>query len=183
MKIFSTDQKEAIEKKVVLLSPLFEEGLTEEEVYARAKSIEDKITKKRLKWFEENRQNMDYLSRDDLSDLQKAFGMLFGHYMKIFEGITAIPLEDESSDRFYAVLIVSSNFCPYLEAMKQMGVSPDRSVWTCQNVLEKPCQALVDKINPALKFERLYWRIRPLASACVERIRLTYFPELEDILI
>jgi hypothetical protein len=178
MESFSPEQQEVIDQKIQLLLPLFEAGLGEEEFFLRAKSIESRLIQKRVLWFEENKKDLDYLSRTDLCDLQKAVGMLYGSYMKIFDGVRVIPLDDDMSDYPYAAHIISSNFCPYLEAMKQLKVEPEKSVWVCENVLEKPCEALVQKINPSIKFYRIYERIRPIAEVCLERL-FWYAPDVE----
>ena len=167
---FTPEQESAIDEKIELFSPLIEKEISQEEVMKRVKEIEAKITAKRLEWFEEHKDEFDYLKRDDLTDAQKAFALLFGSYMGIKREDIAVFATYDGSQALLNIQIQSKNFCPYLEAFKRMGIIPRDSVKICELALEEPCRVLVKQVNPDLNFYRKYERIRPCADYCLEGI-------------
>ena len=173
MKRFSSEQEEVICEKMELFSTLTEPGISPAEYYRRAKIIEAKIVNKRLGWYKQNHTQLKYLDNPNICDLQKAVGLVYGMYMGVYEGISIIPLEDEQG--ISAVHIVSGNFCPYLEAFKRLNINPKKSAELCKIVLEKPCQALIDRVDSHIKFYRNYDFIRPVHFVCLETVVQTNF--------
>jgi len=164
---FSREQEASIERKVRLFSTILEKGLSKEELERRLELIEQIIIEKRLKWYEKNKRQLAYLRKRGISDLQRAVGLLYAYHMKVFEGITVVPFLDIEQGIF-SVDIQARNFCPYLEAFKRMRIKPEDSVRLCQQVLERPCQVIVGKVNPNIRFFRDYGHVRPLADYCDE---------------
>jgi tRNA(adenine34) deaminase len=61
------------------------------------------------------------------------------------------------------------NRCPTLEACQALGL--DTRV-ICRQAYERPVQALLDRIDPRLRFSRNYEALRPCAPYCEEIISL-----------
>ena len=61
------------------------------------------------------------------------------------------------------------NPCPTLEACKKLGLDT-REI--CRKAYQKPVQEFLKQIDPRLKFDRNYERIRPYAAYCEEIIEL-----------
>jgi hypothetical protein len=168
MQKFSRIKEKAIESKIKLFSPIFEKGLTFEEQRNRIKSVEKTITAKRMEWFDENKDKLDfYLKLKDATDLQKALALLFGYMHVNPKDISVIPIYIEEQALF-TVNIYSRNFCPYLDAFKRMDINPVSSAKLCELALESPCQALIDKVNPNIRFHRNYRSVRPISECCSE---------------
>ena len=114
------------------------------------------LAKRRVDWFA--RQNRSPLSG----------GCLEAAYALFLEklGIAAeeAPIVKRQEDR---VVIHSKNFCPTLEACKILDL--DTRV-ICKRLNEGPTQELLKQLNPKLRFERNYDRIRPVAPYCEEMI-------------
>lgn len=182
MKKFSKEQEKSIEEKIELYSSLLEKDLPHEELMRRVKEIENKIIEKRLKWYEEYKNELDYLKIEELRDIQKAFILLYGHQMEIpRKDVGTFPMYD-GDQGYFIVYIQSRNFCPYLEAFKRMNIRPKDSVKLCELTLEKPCQILVDKVNPKIKFFRSYPNIRPIKDFCDERLFMVDYSIAEKML-
>ncbi len=181
MNKFSQEQEESIKSKIDLFLPITEKGITQKELMQRLSIIEDKISKNRLRWYEEHKDKLDYLKWEHITDLQKAFIMMFGHQMEInHKDLNTIPIYDEEQGIFTAY-IQAKNFCPYLEAFKRMEIKPDDSVQLCNLVLEKPCQLLIEKVNPKIRFFRNYSHIRPIADYCDERLMIRDYSLIEKL--
>lgn len=166
---FSAEQEASIERKVKLFSPILEKGLSQEEWMRRVGEIGETITRKRLEWYEKNKDQLDSLMAKEVTDVQKAVVLLFGYQMDIRDGLTIVPFLDMDMAVF-SVDILSRNFCPYLEAFKRMGIKSEDSVRLCELALERPCQALIERLNPNIRFFRDYSHIRPIADYCCEHM-------------
>ena len=172
MKKFSQIQNDAIRRTIKLFSPILEKNISSADRMKRMHFVEGKIIKKRLKWYDEHKGELNYTKCEYLTDIQKAFIILFRHRLKIdTNDLRIVPIYD-SKQGIFTTHIQSRNFCPYLEAFKRMKLKPEESIKLCRLVLEKPCQALIDKINPKIKFSRDYSHIRPLSNYCDERLIL-----------
>ena len=77
-----------------------------------------------------------------------------------------VPIVEKTEHK---IVYRSYNFCPVLEACKVLGLDTRK---VCKNVYERPTQAFLSLINPNLRFERNYERIRPYAEFCEEVIKL-----------
>ena len=177
---FTREQVEAVQKKINLLSPLAREGISQDEFVQEAKKIEYIITAKRLAWYEEIKdgEHSHYLRDPGISDIQKAFWLIYGYKMRIskeylehsniYAPIDFTDTGDGTSNLNTSIAIQAKNFCPYLEAFRIMGFDANNSTWLCKNVLEKPCEVLAQKINPDIMFFRDYGKIRPLTDYCIE---------------
>lgn len=125
------------------------------------KGIEQKLLEKRIKWFEENKNNI--LKKLKGSDIEKAYQLIL---MKIGIKKGEAPIVEKSENK---LVFYSKNFCPALEACKILGLDTKD---VCKAVFEKPTDELIKKINPKLKFTRNYNKIRPHADYCEEIIEL-----------
>lgn len=186
-------QKESIDQKVELFRPLLSKKLPEDEFLHIAKQIENKIIKKRLEWYEKNKDSISlggYCRSKTKEDIDKAFRLLIYTYMGLEYGsscykdyIPAYPHQGHSgglATSYYenGVLVGyfrSEGFCPYLEAFKQYKLNHEKSAELCRIVLEKPCQVLVEKVNPTLIFFRDYDQVRPKTDYCLEGFRLNQY--------
>ena len=185
---FTIEQRRAIEEKIELFWPAFRYRFYPDEFRMKLSEIEAQITAKRLDWFKENNDKLEYLKSDKLMHIDKAFYLLYGEYMRIpfkeleIHGIEKVFQKIIDQDQGFILIDVHSrNFCPYLEAFKRLGLKPSESVDLCRAVLEKPCQELVKKVDPRIRFLRIYENgvedngnvkcgIRPLNDYCSERL-------------
>jgi hypothetical protein len=155
---FTPEQEAAIQSKIELFKPFVEPGLSIEEKVKRAKEIERAITEKRTAWYEANRHQLPYETDPSLDKLTKALHLLFGSYMHA-DNVSYQSWVDDTQPIF-TMWVESKGFCPYLEAFKRLGINARDSAWLCQNVLERPCQSLVERLDPRIRFSRDYRHIR-----------------------
>ena len=113
---------------------------------------------KRIDWFKS--QNIQCDNNDTLDMAYQLF------LTKL--GITAdeAPIVEKQDKK---LLIHSKNFCPTLEACKILGLDT-RDI--CKQLSEKPTQALLQRLNPNLRFKRNYNSLRPFKPYCEEMIIL-----------
>jgi hypothetical protein len=189
---FTKEQEESIEQKIELFRPLLAKKLSEDEFLIVAKQIEDKIIKKRLEWYEKNKNSIylrGHFETETKSDIDKAFRLLIYEYMKINygssgykdyipayrgQGHSGLPMSYYEN----GVLVGkfrSEGFCPYSEAFKIYKLKPEESAKLCKIVLEKPCQELVEKVNPKLIFFRDYSQVRPITDYCLEGFTINQY--------
>lgn len=121
----------------------------------------EEITTRRLAWFE---QNKDCLVRLQGTEVRKGFQLVLFEYMGLSPD--EVPIVEETETK---ITWRSYNFCPYLEAIKSLGMDT-RDV--CRFATEPPVQALLNIFNPKLRFSRNYQKIRPSSSYCEESIEL-----------
>jgi len=122
--------------------------------------VNSKLLEKRLGWYEENKSNLNLQGKD----ARKAYTLLI-KYSGIDPREVPVVYEDERK-----IIWRSYNWCPVLEACKRAGFDT-REV--CKKGWEKSVQALIEKINPKLRFSRNYERIRPYTEYCEEIIELS----------
>lgn len=122
--------------------------------------INTKLLEKRLDWYEENKIDMNLQG----TDVRKAYTLLLIEYLKINPIEVPVVYEDERK-----IVWRSYNWCPVLESCKRGGFD----TWeVCKKGWERSVQALIEKINPRLRFSRDYEKIRPYAEYCEEIIEL-----------
>jgi tRNA(Arg) A34 adenosine deaminase TadA len=121
--------------------------------------LERAVTARRLAWADAHRQR---LAGASAPTPRQAFDLLFFDYM----GLDArdLPVVAESEDE---IVWESRNPCPTVEACRALGIDTRR---VCRAVYEKSTQALISRLDPALRFLRDYARIRPHTDHCRERI-------------
>lgn len=122
--------------------------------------INEELSEKRLRWYEENKERLDLKG----SDVRKAYTLLLIEYLGLNPKEVPVVYEDELK-----IVWRSYNFCPVLEACKRLG-KDTREV--CKKAEEKSVQELISRINPNLRFSRNYEKIRPYTDYCEETIEL-----------
>ena len=123
--------------------------------------INEELTEKRTGWYAKNRGDLIL----EGSEVRKAYTMFILEYLKIDPGEAPIVYEDETR-----IVWRSVNWCPVVEACERGGFDT-REV--CKNGWERSVQAMIEKIDPRLRFSRNYDRIRPHTDYCEEEITLT----------
>lgn len=151
-KTLTPRQREAVEEKKRQLQQVVEGGLSVQE-------LAEQITKRRLKWLEENR----HLLREDLPLPEAAFRLIVHEHMNVREGIEMEMVSDN------LLKAENRNFCPYLEACRELGLD---TKYVCKEIGEPSLVAFFQKINPRLHFSRDYDKIRPHHDCCVEYVEV-----------
>ena len=149
-----TDEERRIQKKI------------EELKGGDYKKIREEQKRKRLDWWERNKDNLR-LSGSLPKQASK---------MVLFECLGINPKEIKIiHDSQTKISWQARNFCPVVEACRRLGLETKE---VCREVYQEPVQVLISRLNPNLFFSRNYDRIRPYAEYCEESIEwLTY---LED---
>jgi hypothetical protein len=124
------------------------------------KPINEKLLKKRLKWYEDNKDRLNLRG----SDVRKAYALLIVEYLGLGPMEAPILFESESK-----IVWGSYNRCPVLEACIR-GHYDTREI--CKRGWEQSVQALIEKINPDLLFSRNYNTLRPYGDYCEEAIEI-----------
>jgi hypothetical protein len=130
----------------------------------RTRSFEeiDRLTwRKRLLWYQANRQQFHLKG----SEPRKAFDLFFKHYASVPPSTVQIVAETEKE-----IVWRSSNWCPYLEACREMGM--DTRLF-CRVGHERCMDSFIKLVNRKLQFSRNYEQLRPYCDFCEERIVLT----------
>ncbi len=65
------------------------------------------------------------------------------------------------------LVTVSRNPCPILRLSLRLGLD---TRYTCRVVSETVCRYVLERMDPRLRFERDYERIRPHSDGCLERV-------------
>jgi hypothetical protein len=120
----------------------------------------EKIKKRRLEWFNKNKDKFKL----EGTEVRKGFQFLLFKYMGIKPEEVPVVEETETKITWRAY-----DFCPYLEAMKKLGLD---SRIVCKHANDASVQALLDAFNPKLRFSRNYTKIRPYTEYCEETIEL-----------
>ncbi len=157
--MFSKLEQKTIEEKIEQLRKVKDGILSSQELV-------DLITERRVSWFEENKDAV-LLKYDGLPDEEKAYRIILLEYMKINpKHLKMIRMGDGK------IRIESHNFCPYLEACKELDLD---TRYVCKEIGEPSIQRMCEVINPNLKFRRNYQNIRPYNSDfCEEYFELHY---------
>ncbi|MFQ5914941.1 MAG: hypothetical protein ACE5JS_17370 [Nitrospinota bacterium] len=150
--------KGEIRKETHRLSRLAEEG---EAAFAKR---EGEVSRKRLRWWEENRQRLVNLGVERLPILDRAYRVFYIEYLGLDP--KEVPIVERSERR---LVIHSYNFCPVHHACADLGLDT-RDV--CKAVYERPVNDLLGQIHPGLRFRRNYNAIRPHAPYCEEIIEV-----------
>ncbi len=145
-------------KETDRLSRLVKEGET-----AFAKR-EEEVSRKRLRWWEENRERLVNLGVERLPILDRAYRIFYIEYLGLDP--KEVPIVERSERK---LVIHSYNFCPVHHACADLGLDT-RDV--CKAIYERPVNDLLQQIHPGLRFRRSYHAIRPHAPYCEESIEL-----------
>lgn len=118
---------------------------------------EDSIAR-RLSWFAENRDNFTFLNNDSI---ERAYRLLLCRF-----GIdeTEAPIVERDGNK---IMFHSMNFCPTLEACKILNLD---TRYICKRYNEDSTDRLIKQIDPHLRFERNYQKMRPYFDYCEEMI-------------
>jgi tRNA(Arg) A34 adenosine deaminase TadA len=118
------------------------------------------LTQKRFAWFETHGHLIEYSSGD----------ILHVAYEALLTKLGIAPEEAPVMEHKKGQLTFGSrNFCPTLEACKILGLD---TRFVCRHLTEKPTEALLQRIDPRLRFSRDYQTLRPYGASCVETISI-----------
>jgi hypothetical protein len=146
--MFSENEFKAINEKIGQLRKIQDGILSPQE-------LADLITKRRVSWLEENKEYV-FSKYNGLPDDEKAWRIIFLDNMKINpEHSKMVRINDRK------IRIESYNFCPYLEACKEIGLDKFDTLYVCKEIGEPSIQRMCEMINPDLRFSRNYQNIRP----------------------
>ena len=97
--------------------------------------------------------------------LRRAYTLVLLAYMGLDPHTVPVVYEDEGT-----IIWRSTNFCPTLEACRRLGL--DTRI-VCRAATEAAVQALIERLDPRLRFSRNYEAgLRPYADYCEEQITL-----------
>ena len=155
---------EKYRKKKQDFAQLFQAVLAVGEEIGLGKSLgylEKCVIEKRLAWLDEN-----------LGKIERTGDVVGDGYRIFYEGYLGIsvPKDGEVVDKTDKKMVMRWwNYCPVLEGCRKFGL--DTRV-VCKKAYHKPVQVFLSRINPKLKFDRNYERIRPYTPYCEEIITL-----------
>ena len=148
--------EEAVKEKLEQLRKVKEGILSSQE-------LANLITQRRMAWIDKNLSEM-LVKYNGLSPEEKAHRIVFLEHMGINPAHSEIERISPNKIR-----IKSHNFCPYLEACKQLGLETES---VCREIGEPSLQEMLKRINPNLKFSRNYKNIRPRSHFCEEFVEI-----------
>ena len=148
------DREELIRKEIEKLK-----GAAE----SRLMRYNDELSRKRTAWFESRRISMESSSAEAASrdTLETAYRLLLEKFGAAPEEMPVVKREKNR------IVFHSMNFCPTLEACIILGLDTRR---VCRLYNEKATNALIELVDPALRFTRNYERLRPYSAFCEEMI-------------
>jgi len=120
------------------------------------------ISERRLNWFKENKGILK--KYHNLPPEEKAYRIIFFDHMKINPRYSKMIRVNKNK-----IKIESSNFCPYLEACKELKLDVKM---ICKKIGEPSINKLCEMINRRLKFSRNYKKLRPFHTFCEEYIEI-----------
>lgn len=127
--------------------------------------LEDCVTEKRLAWFAEHRGEFELSGRP----LLDGYTLFYERYLGL-----AVSRDGEIvSTTDTRVVTRWWNPCPTLDACRALGLDT-REI--CRAVYHRPVQALLQRLDPRLRFLRNYDALRPHAPYCEEIIALEPHP-------
>ena len=126
------------------------------------KMLSENLKAKRLSWF-----NSQQIQRDNNDPLDSAYN-LFLEKLGISSEDAPIVKRQENK-----LIIHSKNFCPTLEACRILNLDTRQ---VCKKLNEEPTQALLQQLEPRLRFTRNYDSLRPYKAYCEEMILLVDRP-------
>ncbi len=123
-------------------------------------SHDEESRERKLQWFDSGKGG--FASPGD-DPLEAAYRLLLNRF-----GIdpSQAPVAERSAGR---IVFRSMNFCPTLEACVILGLDTRH---VCRHSNTKSTDALVKRIDPRLRFDRNYERLRPSSEYCEEMITL-----------
>ena len=125
---------------------------------------EDEVSRKRLRWWEANRERLAGQDAERLPVLDRAYRIFYIEYLGLDP--EEVPIVERSNRK---LVIRSYNFCPVHHACADLGLDTRH---VCKAVYERPVNDLLGRIHPGLRFRRNYRAIRPHAPYCEEIIEL-----------
>ncbi len=134
--------------------------ITEAEKTGSYESINKRLSRKRLAWYEQNRDKLDLRGPDP----RKAYQMVILEYLGLDPDEVPVVFEDEKK-----ITWRSYNPCPVLEACKRLGLDTRK---VCRAGWESSVQEMAGLINPRLRFSRNYAILRPHGDYCEETFEL-----------
>jgi hypothetical protein len=114
---YTPEQQRAIEEKIELLRPLTDPS---KDKIREIDRIRVHIHEKRMKWLEENYDQVSNNLNGCRTAVEKAFRLVFFEYMKINPGDLECKFFPEGGNA-EALFIKSRNFCPYSIAFQKLG--------------------------------------------------------------
>ena len=148
------DEKEKIVQQFIREIAAAEKGNDYAEINKRS-------IKNRPGWYEKHKERLKL----EGSDVHKAYALVILEFMELSSEEAPVVYEDDRK-----IVWRSYNWCPVLEACKRAGFDTRK---VCKKGWEKSVQAMIEKINPKLRFTRNYSKIRPYTEYCEEIIELT----------
>ncbi|MFC1484600.1 hypothetical protein ACFL5M_04065 [Candidatus Neomarinimicrobiota bacterium] len=125
---------------------------------------EKEVSRKRLRWWEDNRERIQSEGSGHLSILDQAYRIFYVEYLGLSP--KEVPIVERTDKQ---LVIHSHNFCPVHHACADLGLDT-REV--CKAIYERPVSDLLKQIHPGLRFTRNYEAIRPNTWYCEEMIQL-----------
>jgi len=123
--------------------------------------LEKCVTEKRVAWLD---GNLDKIERTG-DAVEDGYRIFYGRYLGI-----SVPRDGEIVEKTDKKLVMRWwNYCPVLEACKKFGL--DTRV-VCKKAYHRPVEVFLSRIDPKLRFDRNYERIRPYSPYCEEIISL-----------
>ncbi|MEE9465236.1 MAG: hypothetical protein V3W14_06680 [Candidatus Neomarinimicrobiota bacterium] len=123
-----------------------------------------KVSRKRLAWWDANRERLTQPDWERLPLLDRAYRIFYLEYLGLDP--EEVPIVERSASR---LVVRSANFCPVHAACEALGLDT-REV--CRAIYEQPVTDLLRQIDPRLRFSRNYEAIRPYAAYCEEMIEM-----------
>jgi len=122
--------------------------------------LEERVRDKRLAWW----------AGIDPDRLGPGSPVELAHRLLYFDYLELDPDDGEVVERTERRIVTRwRNPCPVLEACDRLGLDT-REV--CRRAYERPCEDLLRRLDPRLRFRRSYETIRPHAAWCEETIEL-----------
>jgi len=149
---FSETKQKAIDEKLEQLGQVKAGIILPEQLAAR-------ITLRRIDWVQANLESA-LEKYKGLTVEEAAYRIIYFEHMRI--NPTGSKMTRVSPTK---IIVDSYNFCPYLEACKQLGLN---TKFICKEVGEPSVQEMAKQIHPRIKFSIDYNTIRPHAQFCRE---------------
>jgi len=123
--------------------------------------LEQCVIAKRVAWLD---KNLDKFEKTD-DPVFDAYRLFYEVYLRV-----STPTDGEIVERSERKLVTRWwNHCPTLDACVKLGLDTRE---LCRKVYHQPVQEFLSQLNPQLRFERNYERLRPHTGYCEEIITL-----------
>ncbi|MPM12880.1 tRNA-specific adenosine deaminase [bioreactor metagenome] len=126
----------------------------------KLKELNEDSIRRRIKWFQENRDRFDFISQDLLDS---GYQLLLERFRISSDEAPVIHKTDK------AIVFHSMNFCPTLEACRILDLDTQ---YICKKLNENSTDTLLKQIDKRLIFSRNYDKLRPYSEYCEESISL-----------